>query len=495
MKTRVAVLGAGPAGLTASYLLAKRGVPVIVLETDPVHVGGLSKTLQHRGYHFDIGGHRFFSKAKAVEDLWTELLPDDLLQRPRSSRIYYQGKFFDYPLRPMDALAKLGPLEAARCLLSFARARLSPGTHTRSLEDWVVHQFGRRLYEIFFKTYTEKVWGIPCTEISADWAAQRIKGLSLWSAVVHGLLPKPKNRQDMIKTLIDSFRYPRLGPGMMWQAAARRTRELGGQVFLGHTVTGLTARDDGVWEVAGRRADGTAFTVEAEHVISSAPLRDVVLELRPAVPAEVRQAAERLRYRDFITVALVLKEKNRFSDNWIYIHDPGVKVGRVQNFKSWSPEMIPDPTTTCYGLEYFCFEGDGLWTSPDAVLVDLAQRELMHLGLAEPGDVLEGVVLRQQKAYPVYDDGYAARVQVIREALAARYPRLHLVGRNGMHKYNNQDHAMMTAMLTVENITAGHAVYDVWAVNQDAEYHEAGSAGADQLPGGVRSVPMRRGEA
>ena len=495
MNTRVAVLGAGPAGLTASYLLSKRGVPVVVLETDPVHVGGLSKTLQHRGYHFDIGGHRFFSKAKAVEDLWTELLPDDFLDRPRSSRIYYQGKFFDYPLKPMEALAKLGPVEAARCMLSFARARLSPGAHTTSLEDWVVHQFGRRLYEIFFKTYTEKVWGIPCSEISADWAAQRIKGLSLWSAVVHGLLPKPKNRQDVIKTLIDSFRYPRLGPGMMWQAAARRTQELGGQVLLGHTVTGLTSREDGVWEVAGRRADGSTFTVEAEHVISSAPLREVVLELKPAVPAEARQAAERLRYRDFITVALVLKERNRFSDNWIYIHDPTVKVGRVQNFKSWSPEMVPDPATTCYGLEYFCFEGDGLWTSPDAVLVDLARREIEKLGLAEPGDVLEGVVLRQQKAYPVYDDGYAARVQVIRKTLHARYPRLHLVGRNGMHKYNNQDHAMMTAMLTVENIVAGREVYDVWGVNQDAQYHESGGPGTDALPGGVRSVPMRRGEA
>jgi protoporphyrinogen oxidase len=492
MDTRVAVLGAGPAGLTAAYLLSKRGIPVVVLEADPVHVGGLSKTLQHRGYHFDIGGHRFFSKAKAVEDLWTELLPDDMLQRPRSSRIYYGGKFFAYPLKPMEALRKLGPWEALRCMFSFGAARLSPGEHARSLEDWVVHQFGRRLYEIFFKTYTEKVWGIPCTEISADWAAQRIKGLSLWSAVVHGLLPQRGGREKVIKTLIDSFRYPRLGPGMMWQAAARKTTELGGQVLLGHTASGLS-RENGGWTVAGTRADGTPFTVHAEHVISSAPLREVVLHLQPAVPEEARRAAERLRYRDFITVALILKERNTFSDNWIYIHDPGVKVGRVQNFKSWSPHMIPDPATTCYGLEYFCFEGDGLWTSSDQTLVAMAREEIQRLGLAEADDVIEGVVLRQQKAYPVYDDGYAARVDTIRRALSAAYPGLHLVGRNGMHKYNNQDHAMMTAMLTVENIVAGREAYDVWGVNQDAEYHEAGSAGSQTLPGGVRSVPVRRG--
>jgi protoporphyrinogen oxidase len=493
MDTRVAILGAGPAGLTASYLLSRRGIPVIVLESDPEHVGGLSKTLRYRGYHFDIGGHRFFSKSKAVEDLWTELLPDDLLNRPRSSRIYYQGKFFAYPLKPLEALRKLGPVEAVRCLVSFAQARLSPVPDATSLEDWVVNQFGRRLYEIFFKTYTEKVWGIPCTEISADWAAQRIKGLSLWSAVVHGLLPRRRARSDVIKTLIDSFRYPRLGPGMMWEAAARKTTEAGGQVLLGHTVARLAALDGGLWDVAGQRADGAPFTVRAEHVISSAPLRDLVLELKPAVPEEVRQAADRLRYRDFITVALILKERNTFSDNWIYIHDPGVKVGRVQNFKSWSPQMIPDPSTNCYGLEYFCFEGDGLWTSPDGALVDLARGELVKLGLAKADDVIEGVVLRQQKAYPVYDEGYAARVDTIRRALGAGYPGLHLVGRNGMHKYNNQDHAMMTAMLTVENIVAGRDVYDVWAVNQDAEYHEAGRAGAQALPGGVRSVPTRRG--
>jgi protoporphyrinogen oxidase len=494
MQTRVAILGAGPAGLTASYLLARRGVPVVVLETDPVHVGGLSKTMKHRGYHFDIGGHRFFSKSKAVEDLWTEILPHDFLNRPRSSRIYYDGKFFAYPLKPMEALAKLGPVEAVRCVVSFARARLFPVHDATSLEDWVVNQFGRRLYEIFFKTYTEKVWGIPCTEISADWAAQRIKGLSLWSAVVHGLLPRRRGRGDVIKTLIDSFRYPRLGPGMMWEAAARKTQEAGGQVLLGHTVLALRRLAGGRFEVTGRRADGSPFAVEAEHVISSAPLRELVLELRPSVPAEVRAAAERLRYRDFITVALVLKERDRFADNWIYIHEPGVKVGRVQNFKSWSPEMIPDPATTCYGLEYFCFEGDGLWTSPDDVLVDLARTELVELGLAEAGDFLDGVVLRQQKAYPVYDEGYAARVDTIRRGLAEGYPGLHLVGRNGMHKYNNQDHAMMTAMLTVENIVAGREVYDVWAVNQDAEYHEAGRAGAQGLPGGLRSVPVRRGE-
>jgi protoporphyrinogen oxidase len=492
MHTRVAILGAGPAGLTASYLLSRRGVPVVVLEADPERVGGLSRTVRHRGYHFDIGGHRFFSKSRAVEDLWSELLPDDMLNRPRSSRIYYRGKFFSYPLRPLEALRNLGPAEAVRCVASFARARLTPHPAPTSFEDWVVNQFGRRLYEIFFKTYTEKVWGMPCTEISADWAAQRIKGLSLWSAVVHGLLPRRRPGGDVIKTLIDSFRYPRLGPGMMWDAAARKTVEAGGHVLLGHTVAGVSLGTDGRYRVTGRRADGAPFEVSAEHVISSAPLRDVVRGLEPALPDEARAAAEGLRYRDFITVALVVRERDRFSDNWIYIHDPGVRVGRVQNFKSWSPEMVPDPATNCYGLEYFCFEGDGLWSREDASLVDLAREELARLGLAGPGDVLEGVVLRQPKAYPVYDGDYARRVAVVREALARAHPRLHLVGRNGMHKYNNQDHAMMTAMLTVENILAGREVYDVWAVNQDAEYHESGRAGSDELPGGVRAVPARR---
>jgi protoporphyrinogen oxidase len=487
----VAVIGAGPAGLTAAYLLSKRGVPVTVLEADPHYVGGISRTVRYKGFHFDIGGHRFFSKSKEVEDLWTELLPNDMLQRPRSSRIFYRGRFFSYPLKAGEALANLGVIESARCVLSYLKARAFPRANPRSFEDWVTNQFGARLFSIFFKTYTEKVWGMSCKEISADWAAQRIEGLSLKTAILNALFPKkPKNTGEVIKTLIDTFRYPRKGPGMMWEACAGRVKELGGNIYMGRRVT--SCRYDagrGLWTVGHEGTAGDPAWTQARHVISSAPMRQLIAGLSPLPSPPARTAAESLRYRDFLTVALVLKDREQFSDNWIYIHDPGVRVGRVQNFKSWSPEMVGDPGLNCYGLEYFCFEGDGLWNSTDADLVKLATEELAKIGLAAPEDVLDGCVVRQPKAYPVYDDNYARHVETIRRELEKHYPNLHLVGRNGMHKYNNQDHAMMTAMLCAENILAGRPVYDLWRVNQDAEYHEAGNAGA----AGLRLVPTRVG--
>ena len=503
MAQHVAIIGAGPAGLTAAYLLTRAGVAVTVLERDPTYVGGISRTVEYNGFRFDIGGHRFFSKSREVEDLWTELLGDDLLQRPRSSRIYYGGKFYAYPLKAGEALRNLGLWESARCVASYAKARLFPVPDPRTFEDWVSNQFGRRLFGIFFKTYTEKVWGMNCREISADWAAQRIKGLSLSSAIMAALLPKkkkkPADRSQTIKTLIDTFRYPRKGPGMMWEAAADRTRAQGGTIRMGTQVTALEKLPSGRWRVgfqtAGGTGGGSAGTewIEADHVISSAPMRELAAAISPAVSQEALAAAGKLRYRDFLTVALIVRPTNRFDDNWIYIHEPGVQVGRVQNFASWSPEMVPDPALACYGLEYFCFEGDGLWTSSDADLVKLASRELASLGLVAPGDVLDGHVVRQPKAYPVYDDDYARHVDTIRRELEARYPGLHLVGRNGMHKYNNQDHAMMTAMLTAKNILAGEQIYDVWQVNQDAEYHEAGDRGAQDTDTGGRLVPRRVG--
>ena len=491
--TRVVVIGAGPAGLTAAYLLSKRGVPVTVLEADPEYVGGLSRTVQYKGYFFDIGGHRFFSKSSAVEDLWTEILPDDLLQRPRASRILYRGRFYSYPLKAFEALRNLGIVESALCMLSYLKAKVSPIENPTNFEDWVTNNFGARLYRIFFKTYTEKVWGMSCREISADWAAQRIKGLSLRSAIQHALAPKPKSvdRTKVIKTLIDSFRYPRKGPGMMWDAAAEKTRAQGGRVLLGHRVVAVKM-GSGTFSVEAETADGTRETFIAEHVISSAPIREIFAELDPKPSPEAATAARSLSYRDFITVALILRERNLFDDNWIYIHDPGVKVGRVQNFKSWSPQMVPDPSMACFGLEYFCFEGDGMWTMADEELVALATGELLQLGLAQDGDVRDGCVVRQKKAYPVYDERYRDNVAVVRDEIAKRYPGLHLVGRNGMHKYNNQDHAMMTALITVENIVAGRTVRDPWNVNQDAEYHEAGEAGA-QRELGERGVPQRVG--
>ena len=490
----VAIIGAGPAGLTAGYMLSKAGLRVVILETDPEYVGGIARTAKYKGYHFDIGGHRFFSKSREVEDLWTELLPDDMLQRPRSSRIFYGGKFFAYPLRAAEALFKLGILESALCVLSYGKARLFPINNPRSFEDWVTNQFGRRLFEIFFKTYTEKVWGMSCREISADWAAQRIHGLSLTTAVLNALLPKKPSGKpgDVVKTLIDSFRYPRKGPGMMWEACTEQIRKMGNDVRLGMTVTGCE-RDEtrGRWIVSYEDAEKRRLSVEADHVISSAPIRELVNGISPSMSPASLAAARALRYRDFLTVVLILRDRGAVSDNWIYIHDPGVRVGRVQNFKSWSPEMVPDPAMACYGLEYFCFEHDELWSAADSDLIELGRRELAAIGLAKADDVVDGCVVRQRKAYPVYDDEYAQHVATIREEIEQSYPNLHLVGRNGMHKYNNQDHAMMTAMLCAKNIIAGQNLYDVWQVNQDAEYHEAGSAGEQSGASGLRSVPKR----
>ncbi|MEY2541199.1 MAG: hypothetical protein QOI22_801 [Verrucomicrobiota bacterium] len=496
MKTDVAIIGAGPAGLTAAYLLSKNDVDVTVLEADPVYVGGISRTATYKGFHFDIGGHRFFSKSKAVEDFWTEILPNDMLLRPRSSRIFYGGKFFAYPLKAFEALTKLGIVKSTLCVLSWLKARMFPVRNPDNFEDWVSNQFGKRLFNTFFKSYTEKVWGMSCKEISADWAAQRIKGLSLGSAIKNALFPRrqPKDRSKVIKTLINSFRYPRKGPGMMWEVCAEKTKAMGGKIEMGCKVTGC-AYDEAseTWKLQFQDREGTVQTFEAEHVISSAPMRELVRGIKPAVSENAKRAADSLKYRDFLTVMLILKNRDAFDDNWIYIHDPSVKVGRIQNFRSWSPEMVPDADKACYGLEYFCFEHDGLWDSKDEELIELAKRELIKIGLAKEGDVLDGCVVRQKKAYPVYDDDYATHVATIREELDSRYPNLHLVGRNGMHKYNNQDHAMMTAMLCVENILADSKLYDLWEVNQDAEYHEAGAAAEQETTGGtaLRLVPTR----
>ena len=452
-----------------------------VLEADPELVGGIARTVVYKGFRFDIGGHRFFSKSREVEDLWTELLPHDMLDRPRSSRIFYGGKLFSYPLKAGEALFKLGILQSTLCVLSYLKAKLFPVRPPRNFEDWVSNQFGRRLYEIFFKSYTEKVWGMSCTEISADWAAQRIKGLSLGSAIWNALVPvrRSRDKRKVIKTLVDSFRYPRKGPGMLWEACARKVTALGGTVLLGETVDHC-AYDEGsqTWTLTHANAAGQRHTTRARHLISSAPMRELALFLEPALSSEALAAARRLRYRDFLTVVLMLKGKDLFEDNWIYIHDPSVLMGRIQNFKSWSPDMVPDPNVSCYGLEYFCFEGDALWTKNDEDLLALGRRELEAIGLATSADVVDGCVVRQRKAYPVYDEGYAENVRVIRRELERRFPTLHLVGRNGMHRYNNQDHAMMTAILCAKNILAGRRLYDLWNVNEDGEYHESGERGS-----------------
>ncbi|MEO1729401.1 MAG: NAD(P)/FAD-dependent oxidoreductase, partial [Pseudomonadota bacterium] len=490
----VAIIGAGPAGLTAGYLLTKQGKSVAIIEKDETYVGGISRTVEHEGYRFDIGGHRFFSKSQQVVDLWNEILPDDFIQRPRMSRIYYEGKFYSYPLRAFEALWNLGILRSTVCMASYFWYKVFPIKNVKSFEDWTTNQFGHKLYSIFFKTYTEKVWGMPCDEMSADWAAQRIKGLSLWGAVTDGLkrslgLNKKPNDGQAVKTLLETFRYPRLGPGMMWDAARDQIIATGkGQVLMGHALDQLAAigpNDEGFnWSMTANSANGKV-QIRAKDAISSAPMRELSKRIHPLPASSID--ASKLRYRDFLTVALMVKSEDLFPDNWIYIHDERVQVGRVQNFRSWSPEMVPDDDMACVGLEYFCFEGDGLWSSSDEDLVAQATREMEILGLCDPKMVVKGAVVRQEKAYPVYDDDYEANVQTMRVELEDKHPSLHLVGRNGMHRYNNQDHAMMTAMLTVENIVAGKRLYDTWCVNEDAEYHEAGDEG-EEVKIAVREV-------
>jgi len=461
----VVVCGAGPAGLTAAWLLAKRGHAVTVLESSDV-MGGISQTAQYRGYRFDIGGHRFFTKITPVQEIWEELLGDEFIDVPRLSRIHYRGRYFDYPLKAANALRGLGLWQSAAIVLSYLHAHLRPSPVEENFEQWVTNRFGRRLYETFFKTYTEKVWGIPCTEIRAEWAAQRIQGLSLGRAILSAT--SLNKRSTDIKTLIHSFRYPRLGPGQMWEAARDRIVELGGRVLTRHHVSAIETSAGRATGVRVRTPDGEQ-TIAADHVISTLPLRSLVRALDPAVPAPVRAAGEGLRYRDFLVVALILEGEGLFPDNWIYVHTPGVQVGRIQNFNNWSPAMVPEPGRTCLGMEYFCFEGDGLWTSSDADLVALATRELGQLGLAGGARVLDGTVIRMPKAYPIYDAEYRDHLAVVQAHLDA-IPNLHTIGRNGMHKYNNQDHSMLTAIFAVENMHG--ARHDLWAVNTDFEYHE-----------------------
>ncbi|PPD00697.1 MAG: FAD-dependent oxidoreductase [Hyphomicrobium sp.] len=498
--SEVFVIGAGPSGLTASYLLTKQGISTTVIEADPVYVGGISRTANYKDFLFDIGGHRFFSKSREVVDLWKEILPQDFITRPRMSRIFYDGKYYSYPLKAFEALGNLGVIESSMCVLSFMYKQAFPNEKPETFHEWVANQFGERLFSIFFKTYTEKVWGMSCDEISADWAAQRIKGLDLWSAMSNALRNsmKPKgytdgttaNDGEVIKTLIESFQYPRKGPGMMWDAAARKTREQGGRIDMGTRLVSLSQDSTSqIWTIKAETVDGEQKTYTAKHVISSAPIRELVHSFNEK--PKCVEAADKLRYRDFITVAVVVDKPDLFPDNWIYIHEPSVKVGRIQNFRSWSPEMVPNEKLACLGLEYFCFEGDGLWASSDEDLIALARSELAIIGLASEENCIDGCVVRQKKAYPVYDEGYKQNVEAIRSELAAKYPTLHLVGRNGMHKYNNQDHAMMTSMLTVKNIAAGEMLYDIWNVNEDAEYHEAGETGAEEALKSVRMVPRR----
>ncbi|MCO6509524.1 MAG: NAD(P)/FAD-dependent oxidoreductase [Aridibacter famidurans] len=466
---KVVIIGGGPAGLTAAYELCKEKVRSVVLEKDTV-VGGISRTVNYKGFLFDIGGHRFFTKVKVVDDMWREVMGEEkFLRRSRLSRIYYKKKFFFYPLKAGNALMGLGLLNSFLMMTSYMKAQVFPVKPEKSFEDWICNRFGRRLYDTFFKTYTEKVWGIPCEEISADWAAQRIKGLSLIATIKNAILSKaPKSKSEVITTLIDAFDYPEKGPGQMWEIVAEKIQEHGSELHMKANVEKIFWEEGRI--TALQYGDGTTSErIEGTDFISSMPMRELVKKLDPPPPDEVLEAADALGYRDFLTVSLIVNKPKLFSDNWIYIHDSSVQVGRIQNFKNWSPHMVPDPSKTCLGLEYFCFEGDGLWTKDDKDLIEQAKRELETLGLVAAEDVEDGSVVRMPKAYPVYDGVYQDAVNVIREFLT-RVPNMHLVGRNGMHKYNNQDHSMLTAMLAVRNILGAN--YDVWEVNVDKEYHE-----------------------
>ncbi len=481
----VVIIGAGPAGLTAAYELVKRGDAVVVLEASDV-VGGISQTVERDGWRFDIGGHRFFTKVTEVEHLWHEILPEgDFLLRPRMSRIYYDDKYYDYPLKASNALKNLGILEAVLCVGSYARAQVRPPRDQSNYENWLVARFGWRLYRKFFETYTEKVWGVPVKEMPADWAAQRVKGLSLGNAIVNALTPK--RNQKEITSLIEEFQYPKYGPGMMWERCRDLVVEAGGRVAMESPVTAINVAEGRAVSVTVTRGDGTTEDVRARHVISTMPMNELVRSISPTPPDHIVHAGRDLSYRDFLSVALVVPESEGFPDNWIYIHASDVKVGRIQNYGSWSPYMVKEGRT-CLGLEYFVFEDDELWSDTDENLIERGKKELAALGLVDASKVEQGYVVRVKKAYPYYDSSYKENVATIAGYLEGAAPNVHLVGRNGMHKYNNQDHSMYTAMLTVENIHGAH--HDIWTVNVEEEYHEAGSKTGGPGAGTGRDAPV-----
>lgn len=456
------VIGAGPAGLTAAYELVKEGIAPVVLEKGD-KVGGLARTETYKGYRFDIGGHRFYTKVAAVQQLWQEVLGNDFIKVPRLSRIYYRGRFFNYPISALNTLFNLGIVESLLILLSYLKVRIWPLREETTFEQWVTNRFGERLYKTFFKTYTEKVWGIPCSEIQADWAAQRIKGLSLKTAIINALFGS-----NDTKTLIKEFDYPALGPGMMWEKFAEAVEEKNGKVYLDTRVIKFKREGNKIASIVAE-ANGELVQFAADNFVTSMPVSALVERMEPAPPPEVLHAARSLKYRDFLIVSLIVDRPNLFPDNWIYIHSPEVKVGRIQNFKNWSAALVPDPKKSCLGMEYFCNEGGELWDMSDEELVELATRELVKLGLVKTSDVEDGVVLRQRKAYPVYDSEYRGHLQVLEKFLKG-IENLQTIGRNGMHRYNNQDHSMLTGLLAARNILGEN--HDLWDVNTERSYYE-----------------------
>jgi protoporphyrinogen oxidase len=459
----IIVIGAGPAGLAAAYELSNRGAAPVVLEKGD-RPGGLARTEVYQGYRFDIGGHRFYTRNAYIRQVWRDMLGDDLIEVNRQSRIYYRNRFFNYPLSIPNTVSNLGIAESALIMLSYLKARLRPSRVEETFDQWVSNRFGPRLYRTFFKTYTEKVWGVPCEAIRADWAVQRIGGLSVMTALRNALFGT-----NGVTSLIDRFHYPVLGPGMMWERFATVAESAGASVRLEAEVVRLDHEAGRMRAVAVRDGVGTV-DMPVEAVISSMPLSELVLKLRPQPPREVLDAARALRYRDFVLVSLVVDRRDVFSDNWIYVHSPSVRVGRVQNFKNWSAAMVPDQSKTCLGMEYFCSKGDDLWTLDDARLVSLASTELASLGFAHGHDVEGARVVRQEKAYPVYDGDYHASVATLKSYLAG-FENVQSVGRSGMHRYNNQDHSMLSGLLAARNVLGER--HELWNVNTEQTYSEA----------------------
>ena len=517
---RTAILiGAGPAGLTAALEFLRRSdVHPIVLEASH-EIGGISRTIRYNGNRIDIGGHRFFSKSDRVMNWWMDLMPPEagvdtqhalrhqnkqrtlnttaagltpentdlvMLVRPRKSRIYFLRRFFDYPIKlTADTLGKLGLLRTLKIGISYLRARLFPRKVEKSLEDFLINRFGRQLYLTFFKSYTEKVWGVPCEQISAEWGAQRIKGLSLTTAVLHFVKKAftPSRNQAIQQkgtetSLIEKFLYPKYGPGQLWEHAADLIRNQGGEILLGWRATRLFVEGDTITAVEAVSDSGLRRRFAADYVFSTMPVRELIDAMDTPIPAEVREVSDGLQYRDFITVGLLVDklrvreaDGGTLKDNWIYIQEPDVLVGRLQIFNNWSPYMVADPNKTWIGLEYFCYQTDALWKMADEDLKKFAIAEVEKIGILHAADVSDSHVVRVPKTYPAYFGTYD-RFHVIREFLD-RYHNLFLVGRNGMHKYNNQDHSMLTAMTAVDNILAGvQDKENVWSINTEMEYHE-----------------------
>lgn len=518
------IIGAGPAGLTAAYeLLARSDIRPIVIEMSD-QIGGISRTTNYKGNRIDIGGHRFFSKSDRVMSWWFQHLslqewpsasplrvsyqggsrdvvpsrgadPIDqdrvMLVRERKSRIFFLRKFFDYPISlSIDTIKKLGLSRTAVIGLSYLRRVLFPLKEEKNLEQFFINRFGEELYRTFFKSYTEKVWGVPCTLIDAEWGAQRIKELSVWKTIKHfaknRLRPKSRgvSQKDTETSLIEKFLYPKYGPGQMWEEVARKVQAMGGTVITNQSVRQIHTRQNRIISVTTIDPSGNSSLYEGDFFFSTMPVRDLISSLKAVVPDNVREVSEGLIYRDFITVGLLLEElsiKQRTNrgarlipDNWIYIQEPDVLAGRLQIFNNWSPWMVSDPEKVWIGVEYFCNEADRLWTQSDAQMKDLAVKELVSLGIIRRSALVDSVVLRMPKAYPAYFGTYA-RFNEIRQFLDM-FENLFLIGRNGMHRYNNQDHSMLTAMTAVDNIIAGRKdKANIWDVNTEMEYHEVRS--------------------